>query len=98
MTGAVAFVCAQHPDRHDCPDCLIDYSPKLREFGILIHDGGASKASISFCPWCGSALPPSLRDEWFDRLDQLGIDPWVDEIPSAYTSDEWWRHPQPIQE
>ena len=32
-------VCEQHPNRFDCPDCLIDHSAHLREYGLIIHDG-----------------------------------------------------------
>jgi hypothetical protein len=55
--------CEEHPDRSDCPDCLIAYSPRFREYGIIIHDGGLSVSRIEFCPWCGSRLPESLRDK-----------------------------------
>jgi hypothetical protein len=56
MTEAVSSACAEHPDRFDCPDALIHYSPRSRSFGIIVHDGGSSSVSIEFCPWCGSQL------------------------------------------
>jgi hypothetical protein len=56
MTEAVTSSCEQHPDRFDCPDALIDYSPRSRRYGIIIHDGGSSSMTIAFCPWCGSSL------------------------------------------
>ena len=61
MGRAVEFACDQHSDRFDCPDCLIHYSPEFREYGLIIRDGGSSSVVIRFCPWCGSALPDSLR-------------------------------------
>jgi hypothetical protein len=62
MRREVERVCDQHPDRHDCPDCLVQYSPKFREYGILVHDGGTSHLLLRFCPWCGAKLPDSSRE------------------------------------
>jgi hypothetical protein len=84
-------VCEQHPNRFDCPDCLIHYSAHMREYGLIIHDGGTASARIRFCPWCGQSLPESLRDRWFSELEALGINPWDDEVPEAYCSDAWYR-------
>ena len=47
--------CDQHPDPFDCPDHLV-YQTAGGDFGLIVHDGGASFVQISFCPWCGSAL------------------------------------------
>ncbi len=30
------------------------YSDRFREFGILYRDGGSSKQTIYYCPWCGT--------------------------------------------
>jgi hypothetical protein len=86
--------CDQHPDRYDCPDMLIGYTPKYREYGLIVHDGGHSTAVIEYCPWCGTQLPTSLRDEWFDRLDRLGLDSGDPAIPEPMRSDAWWRTKQ----
>jgi rRNA maturation endonuclease Nob1 len=56
MTEAVTASCERHPERFDCPDILIHYSPRSRCCGIIIHDGGSSFVTIDFCPWCGSSL------------------------------------------
>lgn len=63
MREEVERRCEEHPDRSDCPDCLIEYFPRFHEYGITIHDGGSSVMRIVFCPWCGSRLPESLRDQ-----------------------------------
>ena len=63
MRRHVEWVCDQHPDRSDCPDCLMDYNPRFQEYGLMIHDGGSSVLLIHFCPWCGSRLPVSIRDK-----------------------------------
>jgi len=95
MVDAVNSTCDQHPDRYDCPDALVAYVPQFREYGLIVHDGGgapnASHVGIAFCPWCGSELPPSLRDEWFDELDRLGLVPESEDFPEALRSDAWWR-------
>lgn len=91
MRRQVEFVCELHPDRFDCSDCLVHYSPRLREYGLIVHDGGSSSCRIHFCPWCGAQLPESLRDRWFEEVEQLGLDPWTDEIPEPYCSSAWWQ-------
>jgi hypothetical protein len=53
--------CEQHPDRFTCPDCLISYSPRSREYGLIVHDGGTAVVRIYFCPWCGASLPVPPR-------------------------------------
>ena len=83
-------VCDKHPDRFDCPDCLLDYSPKFREYGLIVHDGGSACSIIKFCPWCGTQLPDSLRDRWFEEMERRGIDPWEGEIPQEFQSNDWW--------
>jgi hypothetical protein len=87
MRRNVESICDQHPDRHDCPDCLVEYVP-----GLLIHDGGSSSLQIRFCPWCGAGLPDSLRDRWFEELAARGIDPWEGEISEPFLSSPWWTH------
>ncbi len=63
MRREVERVCLQHPNRFDCPDCLINYSPQYREYGLIVHDGGTSVIDIQYCPWCGKPLPESLREQ-----------------------------------
>jgi hypothetical protein len=52
------------------------YSPKFNEYGISVLDGpghsaGDSFIVLDFCPWCGTKLPPSKRDEYFNRLEAI---------------------------
>ena len=51
MAEAVGSVCKEHPDRFDCPDALLDFNPRMQEYGIIIHDGGSSVVTIGYCPW-----------------------------------------------
>jgi hypothetical protein len=61
MAGNVDSTCDQHPNRYDCPDCLIAYWPESKTYGIIVHDGGESVIVISYCPWCGGKLPERAR-------------------------------------
>ncbi|WP_148210884.1 DUF6980 family protein [Methylibium petroleiphilum] len=56
MQRQLESVCEEHSSRHECPDALIDYFPRLKEYGLIVHDGGSSSIAISFCPWCGTKL------------------------------------------
>jgi hypothetical protein len=42
MRREVEWVCEQHPEQFDCPDCLVHYSPRSRVYGLIVHDGGSS--------------------------------------------------------
>jgi len=63
----------------------------FNEYGLIVHDGGSSSITIEFCPWCGTQLPESLRDRWFDELEALGFDnPFEQDIPKKYKTNEWY--------
>ena len=90
MQEQAELSCSVHAAPEDCRDALISYSDKFREYGLFIHDGGSSSQAINFCPWCGSKLPGSLRDRWFEELAALGFDdPCSQDIPEAFRSGAW---------
>lgn len=92
MDSQLKFDCQVHRDEFDCPDVLITYSLKFDEYGIIIHDGGKSSITIDFCPWCGKKLPESKRDEWFDKLEELGFNnPFEQDIPKKFKDDTWYK-------
>lgn len=69
------------------------YIPKFREFGVVIDDGGTSVINLDFCPFTGSKLPSSLRNEWFDIAEGQGwlLDgPDSPDVPEEFKSDVWW--------
>jgi hypothetical protein len=73
-------------------DAVIVYNKVFDEFGIPVNDGGTSKITIAFCPWCGARLRESKRARWFHELGRMGIDEPDDaRVPDAYRSDSWWR-------
>jgi hypothetical protein len=84
MTAAVRFTCQTHPDPFACPDALLHYADRFDEYGLLVHDGGASSILIRFCPWCSLELPTSKRERWFEELARLGFaDPGSQPIPES---------------
>ena len=92
MTAQIAHHCEQHADVFACPDALIVYTPQFDKYGIIIHDGGSASITIHYCPWCGTTLPDSKRDRWFDELAALGFDdPVMQPIPEAFMSDAWYQ-------
>ena len=79
----------------DDPETPLTYAVVFREYGLLLDDGGSSYLLISHCPFCGTALPGSLRDAWFDALDELGLEPDDPGVPPEMQSDTWWRCLEP---
>ena len=67
----------------------VEYLPNMREY-VLVIDGPMVDL-IAHCPWCGSTLPDSLRDRFFDELDNLGLEVEDPAVPEEFRSDEWWR-------
>ncbi len=90
MKRQVEHSCSTSHPSPPCPDQLVSFNDVFNEYGLVIHDGGTSSIEISFCPWCGSQLPPSQRDEWFDQLERLGFDdPSSQDIPTQFRSAAW---------
>lgn len=84
---------------HACPDMVraiedsrvpLKYLPRFREYGIS-REGGVAIQRIYFCPFCGTKLPESLREAFFDRLDALGMEIEDPALPDELRSDAWWR-------
>lgn len=95
MDSQTGRMCDDHEDPYSCPDYVISYIEKFDEYGLIIHDGGRSSYRISYCPFCGSKLPESKRDRWYDELEALGFDdPNDDEgIPEKYKTSVWYENP-----
>jgi len=73
MAAHLSQECDQGEDPFECPDNVIYWSPPFDEYGLIIHDGGASYIVLEHCPWCGTKLPESKRDVWFSELQGLGL-------------------------
>lgn len=90
--GDVSWLCCERlVDQVRADDVPIVCAEEFREVGVAVVDGGSSYLVIDFCPHCGTKLPSQLRDEWFDRLDALGIDPDDGAVPEEFRSSRWWR-------
>ncbi|WP_405144274.1 hypothetical protein OG589_41320 [Sphaerisporangium sp. NBC_01403] len=89
MAFHLTWHCDLHEDPFDCPGALVEFIPKFQEYGLIVHDGGTSVIGIAFCPWCGSRLPDSQRDRWFEELDRRGIEPGGDDVPAEFEDDRW---------
>lgn len=90
MVDALRFECEEHSDPFACADALIVYNEIMNEYGLIIHDGTASYLLIDCCPWCGTRLPASARDQWFDEVDALDLGDGVPP-PAQFLSGAWRR-------
>jgi hypothetical protein len=88
MAKALDFGCSQHAGPFACPDALVVYNEVLDEYGLIIHDGTASYVLIDRCPWCGTRLPESARDKWFDAVDALDLAEGASP-PAEFLTGEW---------
>jgi hypothetical protein len=75
----------------NCPDQLVVYDARFHEYGLPVRDGPepSSFVVIQWCPWCGSRLPESVRDAWYEELWGRGLDEIDDEIPEDMRTDAW---------
>jgi hypothetical protein len=92
MDAALTCVCDQHANPFDCGDQLLVFNDLFEEYGLIVHDGGASYVCIAYCPWCAARLPDSRRDAYFDLLDSLRLD-LAAELPERFTKTGWWIEP-----
>lgn len=85
--------CCDHMQMMIDEEKSIVFIPEFREYGVPIRDGGNSFLVMEYCPWCGSKLPASLREEYFDLLEKSGISyPCPkDLLPVAMRSEKWWQ-------
>jgi hypothetical protein len=89
MRAQVEHVCDEHGTADDCPDKLVGLSLRFQEYGLLVHDGPEPSAVlIDYCPWCGTRLPESQRDRWFDELERRGLDN-PDDAPADMQTESW---------
>lgn len=78
------------------PRIPLKYYPIVREYGLILKNSSAIQL-IFYCPWCGEKLPESLRNKFFEILNnEYEIEPELDikndpNIPEEFKSDEWWK-------
>jgi hypothetical protein len=94
MTERANFWCDQCTNQCRCAHKDIYYSSVFDEY-CIINQLQIDVETIKFCPWCGVKLPKSKREEWFDLMDELGIDinDWgeVGKTLGKYLEFGWWQ-------
>jgi len=88
---ASKFCCSQMRRALKSGETGLVHKAKFREFGLVVRDGGSSYVTIQYCPWCGHALPASLRIAWLRAIADLGFEPGDEQIPAKYLDDRWYR-------
>ena len=77
---------------HQGPNPVLEWIAMWNEYRIPISRTGYQVTRILHCPWCGSKLPASVKEEWYQTLYALGYsDPGNDHLPEEFNSDKWWR-------
>ncbi len=84
-------------------DHSVEYNERYREYFIQFNEEERHPdepftllTHVFYCPWCGTKLPTSLADEWWDVLEnEYGLqDPVHDDrekVPAEFWTDEWWK-------
>jgi hypothetical protein len=80
----------------DMSDVPIVYIGKYREFGVHVLNGEGNTyqgiyQKLEYCPMIGKKLPASLRDEWFEKIWQLNLEPDDPDIPVELQNEDWWK-------
>ncbi|WP_052716032.1 hypothetical protein [Magnetospira sp. QH-2] len=96
--GHPPHMCNKMKPFFDDEECMIAYLPHVREYGIRrvadlsrpLGEQPLDVIPISFCPWCGRALPPSLRPRWEAALAKQKLTPDCSDIPEDYLTEAWW--------
>lgn len=77
------------------PEIPISYYPVFREYSLDLNSPASKR--IDYCPWCSAKLPSSLRDKFFDILEQeYKINDGIlaifdnDQLPEEFKSERWW--------
>lgn len=94
-TTSPSYCCGALDYQIESASCPVRYNKQWREYSI--RDLKSTSISLMlFCPNCGTKLPSSLRDQWFDILEnEYGLeDPMEDDkkkVPKEFLADEWWK-------
>lgn len=67
---------------------LLNTSPLNEE---LYFSARSPLQCISFCPFCGTKLPKSLRNTWGALLEASGFSFGDQIIPIEFTTSAWWK-------
>ena len=80
--------CCEHMRDH-CDDSRVQifFWPIFREYYIALR-GNQAKQRILYCPWCATKLPTSVRDQYYELLD----DDALENPPEEFCSEAWWKN------
>jgi hypothetical protein len=67
------------------------YDPVFDEYQLTTVAWPLGSVVLTFCPWCGQALPESKRNRWYDALDAAGTGPDDPELDQRFQGDAWWN-------
>lgn len=75
---------------------LIVYGQRFREYGVKIPKSTGGML-MDYCMFCGTKLPLSVRDEWFNILEQeYGLERPCSgdkkKVPEEFLTDKWWKN------
>ncbi len=75
---------------------LLIYNIQWREYGIKLYRPNTGYLLMQYCTDCGTKLPDSLKNMWFNILKEeyFLIDPIENDkelIPEKFLTDEWWN-------
>ena len=59
--------------------------------GVTLADCRRRSRPVSDRTTRVTGCQPALRDEWFERLDELGLDADSPDVPEVMRDDRWWR-------
>lgn len=95
MTAESPHRCRDMISALEDPSVPVIYGDRFREWGLIRLGSPETQAPISHCPWCGQELPGSLRDEYFDILESMGVDADIlteaSSLPEEFRTGRWWR-------
>ncbi len=68
----------------------VEYLERFREFYIKLSTNSGLQL-IHFCPWSGKPLPQSVRDQYFDILEDPELTPYaVRKLKQQMQDEAWW--------
>lgn len=87
--------CSDMEDILQIPEAEVKYLSQFREYILESRVDKPICLALNYCPWCGSRLPSSLRDIFFDTLEKecnLNLDILhLYQAPDEFQSDQWWK-------
>jgi hypothetical protein len=100
------FCCRGIKAMVNSPDCPLQYKDYIRKYILTVPKYLQSKKKniiypsfvINNCPRCGTKLPESLFEQWYDIMEkEFGLTGLIGQdqahlIPEEYKTDKWWKN------